>query len=569
MKTFLPILIFILYLVTGCQSKSGPESKNILEGSDIKSRNGMIVSAHPEASRIGIMVLQRGGNAMDAAVAVGFALSVCYPEAGNIGGGGFMVIRNNDGITEVIDYREKAPLLASGNMYLGNDGNIIEGLSTETHLAAGVPGSVDGMIKVHSRYGKLSFREIIQPSIDLAEKGFPLPLGQAGSLNRNRELFISKNTVWPAFVKDSLWKEGEVLRQADLAETLKRIRDKGRAGFYSGKTAELILKEMKRSNGIISGQDLEEYSSVFRKPLQAEYKGYRLNTVPPPSGGGIILIQLLKMVESQPLKEWGFHSAKAVHLIAEAERRAFADRARYSGDPDFVKVPVEGLLNAGYLSERVSNFDTDKATLSSEINAGNPPIHESEQTTHYSVVDQYGNSVAVTTTLNNTFGSSIVVEGAGFLLNNEMDDFSVKPGEANMYGLTGGEANSILPGKRMLSSMTPIIVDKNGKLFLIAGSPGGSTIPTTVFQVIINIIDYNMSISEAVDTGRFHHQWLPDRISFELESIDSMVLNKLAEMGHETVIRSSIGSVNAVQILPDGEMAGAADRRGYNSVCGF
>jgi len=569
MKSFSSLLIIILSLITGCQTKSGSNNRAILEGHDIKSRHGMVVSAHPEASRIGVSILQKGGNATDAAVATGFALAVCYPEAGNIGGGGFMVVRNNDGTVDVIDYREKAPLTASRDMYLDAGGNIMEGMSTETHLSAGVPGSVDGLIKVHSRYGKLSFREVIQPAIDLAEKGFPVTRGQTGSLNHNREEFLRKNAVRPAFVKDSLWKEGEILKQPELAETLERIRDNGREGFYSGKTAELIIKEMKRSNGIISKQDLDEYGSVFRRPLQADYKGYRISTVPPPSGGGIILIQLLKMVESQPLKEWGFHSAKAVHLIAEAERRAFADRAEYAGDPDFVDVPVEGLLNNRYLADRMLNFDENKASLSSEINAGIPSMHESEQTTHYSVVDQYGNSVATTTTLNDTFGSSIVVDGAGFLLNNEMDDFSVKPGEANMYGLTGGEANSIGPGKRMLSSMTPVVVEKNGKLFLIAGSPGGSTIPTTVFQVIINVADYNMSVSEAVDIGRFHHQWLPDIISYESESIDSLTLRELTAMGHKIVLRTSIGSVNAVQILPDGEMAGAADRRGYNSACGF
>ena len=569
MKSFSSLLIIILSLITGCQTKSGSNNRAILEGHDIKSRHGMVVSAHPEASRIGVSILQKGGNATDAAVATGFALAVCYPEAGNIGGGGFMVVRNNDGTVDVIDYREKAPLTASRDMYLDAGGNIMEGMSTETHLSAGVPGSVDGLIKVHSRYGKLSFREVIQPAIDLAEKGFPVTRGQTGSLNHNREEFLRKNAVRPAFVKDSLWKEGEILKQPELAETLERIRDNGREGFYSGKTAELIIKEMKRSNGIISKQDLDEYGSVFRRPLQADYKGYRISTVPPPSGGGIILIQLLKMVESQPLKEWGFHSAKAVHLIAEAERRAFADRAEYAGDPDFVDVPVEGLLNNRYLADRMLNFDENKASLSSEINTGNPSMHESEQTTHYSVVDQYGNSVATTTTLNDTFGSSIVVDGAGFLLNNEMDDFSVKPGEANMYGLTGGEANSIGPGKRMLSSMTPVVVEKNGKLFLIAGSPGGSTIPTTVFQVIINVADYNMSVSEAVDIGRFHHQWLPDIISYESESIDSLTLRELTAMGHKIVLRTSIGSINAVQILPDGEMAGAADRRGYNSACGF
>ena len=559
----------ILTIIVGCHNKSGSDNREIFEGRNITARHGMVVSAHPESSRIGVSVLQRGGNAVDAAVATGFALAVCYPEAGNIGGGGFMVIRTDDGAVDVIDYREKAPLRASRDMYIAADGSTVEGLSTETHLASGVPGAVDGMIKVHSRYGRLGFREVIQPAIDLAENGFTVAKRQAVSLNHNREQFIEKNAVRPAFVKDSPWKEGEILRQPELAETLKRIRDNGREGFYSGKTAELIIKEMKRGNGIISRQDLDEYGSIFRKPVQAGYKGFRISTVPPPSGGGIILIQLLKMVESHPLHDWGFHSAKTMHLITEAERRAFADRAEYSGDPDFVKVPVKDLLDTMYLKDRMLNFNENRASLSSEINAGRLSLHESEQTTHYSVVDQYGNSVAATTTLNNTFGSSIVVEGAGFLLNNEMDDFSVKPGEPNMFGLTGGEANSVGPGKRMLSSMTPVIVEKDGKLFLVAGSPGGSTIPTTVFQVIINIIDYNMNISEAVNTGRFHHQWLPDSISYEPESIDSLVLNELARMGHNTRSRSSIGSVNAVQILQNGEMAGGADRRGDNSACGY
>jgi gamma-glutamyltranspeptidase/glutathione hydrolase len=568
MKIFTPLFI-ILYVVAGCNNRPGSYDAGIIEGRDIRSQHGMVVSAHPESSRIGVSVLKRGGNAVDAAVATGFALAVCYPEAGNIGGGGFMVIRTNDGAVDVIDYREKAPMKASRDMYLSADGSTVRDLSIKTRLASGVPGSVDGLIKVHSRYGRLSFREVIQPAIDLAENGFTVMREQAGSLNHNRKHFIERNATRPAFVKDSLWKEGDIIRQPELAETLERIRDKGREGFYSGKTAELIVKEMERGNGIISRQDLDEYCSVFRKPLQAIYKGFRISTVPPPSGGGIILIQLLKMVESHPLNDWDFHSAKAVHLIAEAERRAFADRAEYSGDPDFIKVPVEGLLDTMYLTDRMLNFNKSKASLSAEVNAGTPPLHESEQTTHYSVVDQYGNSAAVTTTLNTTFGNSIVVEGAGFLLNNEMDDFSVKPGEPNIFGLTGGEANSIEPGKRMLSSMTPVIVDKDGKLFLVAGSPGGSTIPTTVFQVIINIIDYNMNIGEAVNTGRFHHQWMPDLISYEPESIDSLVLMELNRMGHETMSRTSIGSVNAVQILQNGELAGAADRRGDNSACGY
>ncbi len=565
-----PIFILTAFiLISGCKNHSANVNNELIEGRHVISAHGMVVSAHPRSSMTGAAILQKGGNAVDAAVAVEFSLAVCYPEAGNLGGGGFMVIRNSDGTKDVIDYREKAPLNAARDMYLDESGKIIERLSTETHMASGVPGTVDGMIKIHSRYGRLNFRDVIQPAIDLAEKGFPVTKGQAASLNRNREYFTGKNTVAPAFVKDSPWKEGDILRQPELAETLMRIRDLGRDGFYSGITADLIVKEMKRGNGIITKTDLEKYSSVFRKPLTADYKGYELTTVPPPSGGGITLIQLLGMVEPFPLREWGFHSVKSVHLITEAERRAFADRSEFSGDADFVNVPVRELLNKKYLKERMSDFVENKASSSLQIKPGNPPAVESEETTHFSVVDQYGNAVAATTTLNNTFGSGIVVEGAGFLLNNEMDDFSVKPGEPNIYGLTGGTANAIEPEKRMLSSMTPVIVEKAGKLFLVAGSPGGSTIPTTVFQVMINVLDYNMKVSEAVDTGRFHHQWLPDWISLETNSIDSLILNELKLMGHEFRERTSIGSVNAIHILPDGKIEGSADRRGYNSACGY
>lgn len=563
-------ILILLILITGCKNNPVNSADEYTEGKDIIASRGMVVSSHPEASRAGILILKKGGNAVDAAVATELALAVCYPEAGNIGGGGFMLLRKNDGTKDLIDYREKAPLKAARNMYLDKDGIVVQGSSTETHLASGVPGTVDGILKMHSRYGKLNFRDVIQPAIDLAEKGFPLPERQAVSLNRNRENFIKRNRVWPAFVRDSLWKEGDILYQHELAETLKRIRDNGRDGFYSGKTADLIIKEMTRGNGIMTKQDLDEYSSTFRKPLNTEYKGYSVITVPPPSGGGIILIQLLGMVESNPLLYRGFHSPESIHLITEAERRAFADRAEYSGDPDFVDVPVENLTNKEYLKMRMNSFNADKASLSNEIKAGRIiQLKESEQTTHYSVVDQYGNAVAATTTLNGTFGNSIVVEGAGFILNNEMDDFSVSPGIPNLYGLTGGDANSIEPGKRMLSSMTPVIVEKNGKLFIVAGSPGGSTIPTTVFQVLINIIDYNMKVSEAVDKGRFHHQWLPDWISYESKGVDSLTLIKLESMGHQLKERPSIGSVNAVQILPDGKISGAADRRGYNIACGY
>jgi gamma-glutamyltranspeptidase/glutathione hydrolase len=559
------IYLLAIILISGCREKPSP----VITGRNITAGHGMVVSAHPEASKAGVSVLQKGGNAIDAAVATEFALSVCYPEAGNIGGGGFMLIRMSDGSSYMIDYREKAPLGASRDMYLDEKGNLKEESSTETHLAAGVPGTVDGMLKVHGKYGRLSFREVIQPAIDLAVKGFAVTEEQAGSFNRNREYFLKMNASLPAFVKDGEWKAGDVLRQPDLAATLERIRDNGRDGFYSGKTAEMIIREMKRGKGIISAMDLAKYEAKFRKPLTGVYRGYRIITIPPPSSGGIILLQLLKMLEPWPLQESGFHSLKAIHLIAEAEKRAFADRAEYAGDPDFIDVHTSILLDQKYLKRRFNDFDPDQATDIKKIKAGLLSGHESDETTHYSVVDKDGNAVSATTTLNNLFGSSIVVEGAGFLLNNQMDDFSVKPGTPNMYGLVGGEANSISPGKRMLSSMTPSIVEKDGKLFLVAGSPGGSTIPTTVFQVITNVIDYKMDIRQAVDTGRFHDQWLPDYIMFEKGSIDSLVLEGLKGMNYDLKERSVIGSVNAIEILPDGKIRAGADRRGYNTACGY
>jgi gamma-glutamyltranspeptidase / glutathione hydrolase len=562
-------IFFGLLLFSGCLEKSVNEKHSIIEGRNIIVDSGMVVSAHQQSSRIGISILQKGGNAIDAAVATEFALAVCYPEAGNIGGGGFMLIRTSDGKTDVIDYREKAPLHASRDMYLDKSGNVSEGLSTDTHLASGVPGTVDGMLNAHSKYGKLPFKEVIQPAIDLAENGFPITGKQAEDLNSNRKTFIDRNAFRPAFVKDSLWKEGDILIQSALAGTLKRIRDYGRDGFYSGRTARLLVREMKRSNGILSDQDMNEYRSVSRVPLTTNYKGYKIITVPPPSSGGIILIQLLKMIAPYPVREWGFNSSRTIHLMVEAERRAFADRSEYPGDPDFVKIPVNKLVSKKYLLNRMSDFNEKRASLSQEIKPGSTEGYTSEETTHYSVVDAAGNAVAATTTLNNTFGNSIVVDSAGFILNNQMDDFSVKPGFPNMYGLVGGEANSVQPGKRMLSSMTPTIIEREGKLFLVLGSPGGSTIPTTVFQVIVNVLDFGMSIGQAVDAGRFHHQWLPDWISFEKNAIDSISSKKLTNMGHILKDRASIGSINAIMILPGGKKAGGADKRGNNSSCGY
>lgn len=561
--------LFLILILTGCSASSGRKDKNITESLEIASDSGMVVSAHPQGSAIGVKILKNGGNAIDAAVATEFALAVCYPEAGNLGGGGFMVIRTSEGKTDVIDFREKAPSLASRDMFLDKSGAVLEGLSTDSHLSCGVPGTVDGMIRAHLMYGKLPFKDIIQPAIDLAEKGFMVAREQADDLNSTKLQFTERNLSRPAFVKDSLWKEGDILIQKDLAETLKRIRDYGRDGFYSGKTARLIIKEMKRGRGIISEEDLKAYNSVSRLALSTTYKGFKIITVPPPSSGGILLVQLLAMIEPFPVSEWGLNSVRTIHLITEAEKRAFADRAEYLGDPDFMKINSNKLVNRKYLLGRMSDFDENNATPSQKVKAGSPEGYTSEETTHFSVVDADGNAVSVTTTLNGTFGNCIVVDSAGFLLNNQMDDFSVKPGFPNMYGLVGGEANSVQPGKKMLSSMTPAIVEKNGKLFMVLGSPGGSTIPTSVFQVIINVIDFGMNIQDAVDAGRFHHQWLPDWISYEKKAVDSISLLNLTKMGHTLKMRSSIGRVNAILVLPNGKKTGGADKRGNNSTCGY
>lgn len=561
--------VILFAIVASILFSCSSPGKNFIEGRDIITGNGMVVSAHPRSSSAGAGILMEGGNAIDAGVATEFALAVCYPEAGNIGGGGFWVIKTHDGNYLMIDYREKAPSMSMRDMFLDSVGNVIEGMSTGSHLASGVPGTVDGMLEVHEKFGKLPFRKVIQPAIDLARNGFPVTAGGAASLNANRDKFIERNLKTPAFVKDTPWKEGDTLRQPELAETLERIRDHGRDGFYSGKTAGLIVREMERGGGIIGYHDLNDYKAVFREPLSANYKDYRITTVSPPSGGGIILIQLLRMAEPYPLGEWGFHSVKTIHLIAEAERRAFADRSLHHGDPDYMEVPVDLLLKKEYNASRMKSFNENRASLSGIIEPGNPLTAEKEETTHYSVVDAQGNAVAATTTLNGTFGSSIIVDGAGFLLNNQMDDFSLKPGFPNMYGLQGGEVNAVGPGKRMLSSMTPAIVEKNGELFLVLGSPGGSTIPTTVFQVLINIAEFGMSISDAVAAGRFHHQWLPDCIYHEKERFDSLTMLVLSQMGHVFTERSSIGRVNAIQILPDGRRAAGADSRGDNTACGY
>ncbi|QKJ30947.1 gamma-glutamyltransferase [Mucilaginibacter mali] len=531
--------------------------------------NGMVVCAYPDAAKVGVEILKKGGNAVDAAVAVQFALAVTLPEAGNIGGGGFMVYRSGRGQTNTLDFREKAPATASANMYLDSAGNVIPGMSLSTHQASGVPGSVDGMIQAHKKYGKLKWADLVEPAIRLARDGFKVTKRLADDLNRNAADFQKRNPGKKYFLKDTKWQEGDLLVQDDLANTLELIKDKGRDGFYAGKVADMLIAEMQTGKGMITKEDLKNYHSVWRKPIVGMYKDYKIITMPPPSSGGIALLQLLHSVEKYPLSKWGFNKDSTVQVIVEAERRVYADRSKYLGDPDFYKVPVDSLLRPAYIDSRMKSFDWAAATPSSSIQAGSFVGYESDQTTHYSIVDREGNAVSITTTLNGSFGSKIVVAGAGFLLNNEMDDFSSKQGVPNMYGLVGGKANSIQPGKRMLSSMTPTIVEKGGKLFMVVGTPGGSTIITSVFQTILNVIEFNKSMQSAVSAKRFHHQWLPDVVNTEKDALDSLTIDKLTKKGYKINPGAGIGRVDAILVTKWGYYQGGADPRGDDTKMGW
>lgn len=527
--------------------------------------SAVVSTAHPLASEVGLAVLHDGGNAIDAAVAVHLALAVVYPAAGNIGGGGFLVYRSADGQdVTALDFREKAPTKAHRDMYLNAEGNVIDGKSTEGHLAAGVPGSVEGCWQMFQKYSKLKdWKRLVQPAIDLAEKGFHITTAEANGLNEYKKGFIKNNTSPTALVKKDTaqaWQAGDLLVQPELAETLKRIRDQGRDGFYRGKTADLVAAEMQRGGGWITAKDMADYHAVWRKPMLGKYRGYDLISMPPPSSGGIALFQLLEMVEPYDLGKMGFHSPEHIHLFTEAERRVYADRAKHLGDADFYKVPVANLLDSSYLHQRFANFDPQKATPSSTIEGGAFPP-ESKQTTHYSIVDAEGNAVAITTTLNGGYGALTVVGGAGFLLNNEMDDFSAKPGVPNLYGALGGDANAILPGKRPLSSMTPTIVTKDGQLFMVVGTPGGTTIITSVFQVITNVIDFKMNMAEATHAKRFHSQWYPDELYLEKGAADEATRKKLEAMGHKIVEWSGIGLVESIMQRKDRKLEGVADNR--------
>ena len=566
-RIFRLFVIVCLFLLTAC-AKAKLDRNPVTYSA---TGNAIVSSDHPAASRIGITILQQGGNAFDAAVAVQFGLAVAYPGAGNIGGGGFAVMRTADGRVDALDFRERAPLAASRNMYLDPDGDIIPRLSLDGHLAVGVPGSVDGMVQLHQRYGRLQWQQIIQPALDLARNGFALTPRQAEKFNRYQEKFIGLNRTKPALVRsDRKWMPGDLLVQDDLAATLERIRDAGRAGFYAGETARLLVEEMQASNGLMTTEDLETYRAIWRRPVTGTYHGYQIISMPPPSSGGIALLQILYGLSPWPLNEWKGDDWRRVHVKTEIERLVYADRAVHLGDPDFASVPVGQLLSDFYLQSRFANVSLQYRTPSSEVEAGTYPLAESSETTHFSVVDAEGNAVAITTTLNGSFGSKVVVSGAGFFLNNEMDDFSSKPGEPNQFGLVGGEANAIEPGKRMLSSMTPTIVEKDDKLFLVVGSPGGSTIITTVAQVISNVIDRKMSLSEAVAAPRVHHQWLPDLVFHEPDALTLESIVGLDELGHELKERKSIGRVNAIMVLPDGRKVGVHDvKRGDGLAAGF
>lgn len=522
-------------------------------------------SAHPLASMVGVAMMKKGGNAFDAAIATQLALAVVYPGAGNLGGGGFLLGRKANGELIGIDYREAAPEKAHRDMYLDKNGNAQMNLSQAGHLASGIPGTVAGLFATLP-YAKLSFKELVQPAIDLAEKGFAITEREASSLNSTRESFIKNSTRPTALVRERKWKAGDTLVQKELAATLKRMQKEGSRGFYEGETARLVVEEMQRGNGIISLDDLKNYTAKLRNPLEFEYRGYQVISFAPPSSGGILIAQMLKMIEKYPVGSYGFQTARSVQLMIEAERRAYADRAEFMGDPDFYKVPVKTLISDAYTQQRMSDYTPEKAGSSSTVKAGQ--IKESEETTHLSVMDASGNMVAVTTTLNNGYGSRTVVGGAGFLLNNEMDDFSVKPGVPNMYGALGGEANAIVPGKRMLSSMTPTLLLKKNKPYVVVGTPGGTTIPTSVYQAIVNLVDFNMNADDAINKPKFHHQWLPDEVMVETD-FDPETKKQLQSMGYKVTNRGGIGRTEIIRVLNNGKKETVADKRGDDSVAGF
>jgi len=566
-KKIFSVLTAVVLLVS-CQNSPAKKQPDPEKG--VLAPHAMVVSAKEEASQIGLAILKKGGNAFDAMIATELALAVAYPNAGNIGGGGFMVYRLGSGERGALDYREKAPAKAHRDMYLDKNGKVIADKSTLGALAVGVPGTIAGIFEVYEKFGSLPIGELIQPAIDLARKGVLITELQANSyMNKNVELIKQANNYVTPF--ENGWKAGERFKYEELAQTLERIRDNGSYEFYNGETAKRIVSYVQELGGILSLDDLKNYRAQWRKPITFTYKDYTISSMPLPSSGGICLAQILKSVEPYNIGQYPHNGEQYIQLLVEAERRAYADRAYYMGDADFVKVPTQQLLSPDYLKERMSSFSWDKASKSTEIAHGKIVGYESDETTHYSIVDRFGNAVAVTTTLNTNYGSKVYVKGGGFFLNNQMDDFSIKPGEPNTYGLVGSEKNAIAPNKRMLSSMSPTIIEKDGKLFMVIGTPGGSTIITSVLQCFLNVAEYGMTMQQSVSKPRFHHQWLPDDVMYEPKGFAPEVIAHLKAKGYKPREENFviIGKVDAILVQPDGTLEGGADPRGDDTAVGY
>ena len=563
------LCLFVLLSFWQCNSPQ----KEILQATTpvlgVTSQKAMVVSAREEASKIGSEIMQQGGNAFDAMVATEMALAVCYPNAGNLGGGGFMVYRTHKGEIGALDYREKAPLRAFKDMYLDQNNKYLQHKSKTGGLAVGVPGTIAGIFKAHQKFGSLPMQSILRPVILLAKNGFKITEKQAKQFNDHRAVFKQVNQENSIFTKK--FKVGDVFKNAALANTLQQISDNGRKAFYQGDIAKTLVAFLQKNKSIISLKDLENYQAIWREPIVFNYKDLRIISMSPPSSGGICMAQILKTTANYPIAVYGHNTTKTIQVLVEAQRRAYADRSHYLGDPDFINIPVDSLLSDAYLKNRMDSFSFDGATPSHQIKHGNIQAPESKETTHYSIVDSYGNAIAVTTTLNASFGSKLYSKKLGFFLNNEMDDFSAKPGTPNLFGLIGADANAIAPQKRMLSSMTPTLVEKDNKLWMSLGTPGGSTIITSVLQTILNVYEFNMSMQQAVDAPRFHHQWLPDVVKVEATSFDAKTIKNLENKGYVIDYKnpSSIGTVDAILVLPDGSFEAGADKRGDDTAVGF